>query len=140
MLFVSVTRLRLRSWRYLPGFILQSLRAAWQAKSTRGNLSTCIMGEADLAFWTRTIWGDEPSMRSFMLSGAHRQAMPRLLDWCDEAAVVHWSREAPAPPSWSECHQRLLGEGRASKVSHPSQAQRRFEFPAPRALVQLRLR
>jgi len=70
MLFVSVTRLRLRSWRYLPGFILQSLRAAWQAKSTRGNLSTCIMGEADLAFWTRTIWGDEPSMRSFMLSGA----------------------------------------------------------------------
>lgn len=140
MPFVSITRLRLRSWRYLPGFILQSLRAAWQANRARGNLSTCMMAEADLAFWTRTIWSDEPSMRSFMLSGAHRQTMPRLLDWCDEAAVVHWSQEAPAAPSWAECHQRLLGEGRVSKVAHPSQAQRRFDFPPPRRLAQLRLR
>ena len=140
MPFVSITRLRMCSWRHLPGFILQSLRAAWQAKSARGNLSTCIMGDADLAFWTRTIWSDEPAMRAFMLSGAHRQAMPRLLDWCDEAAVVHWNQEALAPPAWTECHQRLIAEGRASKVSQPSQAQRRFDFPAPRPLVQLRLR
>jgi hypothetical protein len=32
MPFVSITRLRVRSWRYLPGFLIQALRTARQAK------------------------------------------------------------------------------------------------------------
>jgi hypothetical protein len=41
-------------------------------------------------------------MRSFMLSGAHRNVMPRLAEWCDEAAVAHWIQGAVEPPSWPE--------------------------------------
>jgi hypothetical protein len=132
MPFVSVTRLRVRSWRYLPGFLAQSLGVLVQAKFARGNLSAAVLRDLDLAFWTRTIWFDETTMRAFMLSGMHRRVMPRLLDWCDEAAVVHWLAEDAQPPSWSEAHRRLQAEGRTSKVKFPSEAQRRFEIPPPR--------
>jgi hypothetical protein len=72
-------------------------------------------------------------MRSFMQSGVHRRIMARLPEWCDEAAVVHWVRDADEPPSWVEAHRCLQQEGRRSRVSHPSEAQRRFEIPEPRA-------
>ena len=40
MPFVSITRLRLRSWKYLPGFLSQhSWRAALQARRAEGNLA-----------------------------------------------------------------------------------------------------
>ncbi len=71
-------------------------------------------------------------MRSFMLSGAHRGGMPRLVEWCDEAAVAHWTQDAREPPSWPESHRRLQQQGRRSKVNHPSGAQLRFEIPEPR--------
>ena len=132
MPFVSVTRLRVRFWRYLPAFLLGSMRALVQAKRAPGNLSSSVLRDAHLAFWTRTVWDDEAAMRGFMLSGMHRRLMPRLLDWCDEAAVVHWISDAAQPPSWLEAHRRLQAEGRPSKVKHPSEAQRRFVIPPPR--------
>ena len=140
MPFVSITRLRVRSWRYLPAFILQSFRSARQAGRAAGNFTVSVLRDADLAFWTRTLWREEAAMRAFMLSGAHRRAMPRLLEWCDEAAVVHWNQDELEPPSWPAAHRRLLQEGRPSKVSHPSQAQRRFEIPAPRTSGELKLK
>ena len=130
---VSITRLRVRSWRYLPGFLLQSVRAARQAKGTPGNLSVSLLRDAEFAFWTRTVWSDETAMRGFMLSGTHRRVMPRLLQWCDEAALVHWTQESLEPPSWAEAHRRLQQDGRHSKVNHPSPAQQQFAFPAPRS-------
>jgi hypothetical protein len=77
------------------------------------------------------VWSDEAAMRAFMRSGAHRSVMPRLLEWCDEAALVHWTGDAPGPPSWAAAHQRLQHEGRRSKVNHPSPAQLRFTIPPP---------
>src|SRR5438105_4472523 len=87
--------------------------------------------DADRAFWTRTVWRDEAAMRSFMRSGVHRRIIARLPEWCDEAALVHWVQEAEEPPSWAEAHRRLQQEGRRSRVSHPSEAQSRFEIREP---------
>ena len=133
MPFVSVTRLRVRSRRYVPGFLIQSLRSALQAKGAAGNLAVSVLRDADRAFWTCTVWLDEAAMRSFMQSGVHRRVMVRLPEWCDEAALVHWVQNTDQPPSWAEAHRRLQREGRRSRVSHPSEAQRRFEIrqPAP---------
>jgi hypothetical protein len=135
MPFVSITRLRVRSWRYLPAFLIHSFRAARQAKRAAGNLEVSVLRDANLAFWTRTVWIDETAMRSFMRSGVHRRVMPRLVEWCDEASVAHWLQEVPEPPSWREAHRRLQRHGRRSRVNHPSEAQRRFEIPVPRMSV-----
>ena len=69
-------------------------------------------------------------MKSFMLAGPHGQVMRRLLEWCDEAAVVHWTQQSSEPPSWLEAHRRIQEEGRASKVNHPSEHHRAYHIPA----------
>ncbi len=140
MPFVSITRLRVRSFRYLPIFLIAAFRSARQAKNAPGNLAVSLLSDANFTFWTRTLWNDERSMRAFMLAGAHRHIMPRLLQWCDEAAVAHWLQESPEPPSWQEAYRRLQHEGRASKVDHPSAAQLRFEIPPPKTTRELRLK
>ena len=140
MPFVSITRLRVRSWRYLPAFLVNAYRAARQAKRARGNLAISLLRDADFAFWTRTIWTDETEMRAFMLSGVHRRIMSRLPVWCDEAAVAHWLQDDLEPPSWPEACRRLRQDGRPSMVKYPSEAQRRFELPEPRTTAELRLK
>ena len=132
MPFVSITRLRVRRWRYLPQFLIQSFRAARQARRAAGSLAVSVLRDANRAFWTRTVWRDEAAMRFFMQSGVHRRIMAQLAEWCDEAALVHWVQDASEPPSWAEAHRRLQKEGRRSRVSHPSEAHRRFQMAEPR--------
>ena len=140
MPLVSITRLRVRSLRYLPAFLLGSLRSAREAKNASGNLAVSVLSDVTLAFWTRTLWIDERSRRAFMFAPAHRRVMPKLLEWCDEAAVAHWLQDSLEPPSWPEVHRRLHQEGRTSKVDHPSVGQLRFEFPPPKTTRQVALK
>lgn len=128
---VSVTRLRVRSWRYLLPFIVFAVRSSRQAKVAQGNLGVSLLRDANLAFWTCTVWTTEDTMKSFMLSGPHRQVMPRLLNWCDEAALVHWTQPDAQQPDWREAHRRLLEQGRRSKVRYPSPGQEKYEIPTP---------
>lgn len=79
----------LRPFRFLPQFVWLALLTGVQAKRTRGNMKATGFRDSHLTFWTLTAWTDEDSMRSFMLSAMHKRAMPKLLDWCDEASVVH---------------------------------------------------
>ena len=132
MPLISVTRLRVRSFRYLPLFIFYTLLSARQAKRASGNLGTGLLREANSTFWTRTAWRDEAAMRSFMMTGAHRRVMPKLLDWCDEASVVHWTQEAAELPDWHEAHWRMVNEGRRSKVRHPSPAHLAYDIAEPK--------
>jgi hypothetical protein len=130
-MFVSITRLRLRSVRYLLPFIVHAMRSSRQAKRAAGRVVADTWRDKHGAYWTRTVWTDEAAMRAFMMSGAHRKAMPRLLEWCDEAAVAHWEQESATPPAWPDAHRRLLAEGRRSKVRYPSPGHDAFTFPAP---------
>src|SRR6185312_6508513 len=132
MPLVSITRLRVRSWRYLPGFLWRTLLSARQARAAAGNLGVSLVRDAHLTFWTRTVWTDQSAMRAFMMAGVHRKTMPRLLEWCDEASLVNWVQDTAEPPSWSEAHRRLRQDGRRSRVNHPSEAQQRYDIPAPR--------
>jgi len=119
MPFVSITRLRVRRWRYVPQFLIQSIRAARQAKRSAGSISVSVLRDIDRAFWTRTVWRDEAAMRAFMRSGVHRRIMARLPEWCDEAALIRWVQEASDPPSWQEAHRRLQKRvGVRGSVSH----------------------
>lgn len=132
MAFVAVTRLRVRSWRYLPAFLGYVFLISRQAKSAPGNLGSSLLNDARFVFWTRSAWTDEAAMRAFMVSGVHRRVMPHLLNWCDEASLVHWEQYGAELPIWSVAHRRMLEEGRRSRVRYPSEAQERFKYPAPR--------
>ena len=130
---ISVTRLRVRRWSLLPAFLIRSFRIGRQAKQAPGNLAVGLLQDRRRTFWTCTAWESESAMRAFMLAQPHGPAMRKLLEWCDEAALVHWPQPAAELPSWTEAHQRMQHEGRTSKVNHPSEDQRRFVIAPPRA-------
>ena len=140
MPLVSVTRLRVRAWRFLPAFLVAAFRSARQARAAPGAIHVATLADAKRAFWTCTVWRDESSMRTFMNSGIHRKIMPRLPDWCDEAAVAHWTQASPDAPAWRDVHDPMLEIGRRSRVRFPSPAQQRFEIPSPRSRRELRFK
>jgi quinol monooxygenase YgiN len=132
MPLASVTRLRVRSIRYVPEFLWRALSSVRQARASDGCIFADVRREVKLTFWTRTLWRDEASMRAFMTRGAHRKVMPKILDWCDEAAVAHWQQDGDTPPEWPAAETRMRNAGRISRVHNPSAAHRRGEtVPAP---------
>lgn len=130
-MLISVTRLRIRSWLYFPSFALHANRSAKQAAAAPGNLSVHLLRDRKNTYWTMTAWADEAAMKTFMSAGAHGAVMRKLLDWCDEAALVHWTQESAELPDWIDAHRRLQQEGRRSKVRHPSANHTAFLFPPP---------
>jgi hypothetical protein len=118
-MFVSVTRLRIRSIFFMPGFILRAIPSQRQAQRSAGFLQGSLLRDHSWTFWTMTVWESRESVLAFMTSGAHKAAMPRLLHWCDEASVVHWEQASSDLPSWEEADQRMRSQGRISKVLHP---------------------
>jgi hypothetical protein len=131
MPFISITRLRVRSWRYLPPFFVQTVRIARQAARADGSLAVTLLRDRGNTFWTGTSWSSEGSMKAFMHAKPHGSAMRKLLEWCDEAALAHWSQVAAELPSWTEAHTRIQQDGRPSKVNHPSAAHTAYTFPVP---------
>ncbi|GGB38365.1 hypothetical protein GCM10011380_29710 [Sphingomonas metalli] len=130
--FVSVTRLRLRSVRFLPGFAWHTRRTLAQIRVAEGYRAGQLLADRRFAFWTVTLWRDPAAMRGYMASGAHLQAMPRLMHWCDEASVVHWPSEADGLPDWDEIDRRMRAEGRPSKVRHPTPDHAGLGYAPPR--------
>jgi Domain of unknown function (DUF3291) len=132
MPFVSITRLRVRSIRFLPFFLLYTFRCMRQVKKSSGFQGGGVLADRDWTFWTMTAWDNQESMRSYMTAGSHKAAMPRLLDWCDEACVVHWEQSQAALPSWIEADERMRASGRASKVWNPSPQHATLAYRTPR--------
>ena len=128
---VSITRLRVRSWSYLPMFLLATLRSARQATRSEGSLAVKLLLDRRNTFWTNTTWSSEAAMKAFMHARPHGPTMRKLLDWCDDAALVHWTQAGGELPSWEEAHRRIQQEGRPSRVNHPSAAHTAHAFPAP---------
>jgi uncharacterized protein DUF3291 len=120
---VSVTRLHLRSVRFLPAFFWYSKKSARQAKKTPGNLGAKLRKTHGLAFWTLTMWQNRGALRTFVSASPHKEAMQRLPYWCDEGAFADWEEDSTQWPHWEEAAQRLSANGRLAQVLYPSAQQ-----------------
>jgi Domain of unknown function (DUF3291) len=132
MTFVSLTRLRIRSFRFVPLFALHTWRSIQQIRRATGFQTGAVLADRSFTFWTMTAWESEESMRAFMLSGSHKIAMTHLMDWCDEASVSHWSQPETQIPSWIEADRRMRECGRPSKVRNPSPHHATLNYRPPR--------
>ena len=132
MPFVSVTRLRVRSVRFLPSFAMDFIRTRRQVRSATGFRGGSLLADRAWTFWTMTAWDSQASMRRYMTTGSHRTAMPLLLEWCDEASVVHWEQTDETLPTWTEADRQMRENGRASKVRHPSTRHANLSYNRPR--------
>ena len=138
---ISVTRLHLRTWRFFPAFALYTLASARQIRGADGFIDGYLGGDPDRGNWTVTAWRDEAAMQAYRSSGAHMKAMPKLLTWCDEASIAHWTQEDAGVPSPEDAFERMRRQGRVSKVKSPSTKHRRGDLVgqgAPRVGLKLR--
>jgi hypothetical protein len=119
---VSVTRLHVRRWWFLPRFLIHVRRSRRQAQGSTGFVDGALALEPPLGFWTFTVWTSEEAMRAFRNAAAHMRAMPRLLEWCDEASYVHWQQDDASVPTPVAAFERLRDGGKLSKVNHASAA------------------
>jgi hypothetical protein len=118
--------------RFLPSFLVYMLTALRQVKRAQGFRRGALLADRHWTFWTLTAWDNQESMRIYMTTGAHKQVMPRLMNWCDEASVAHWTQADEALPDWKEADRRMREEGRASKVRHPSPGHASLMYDPPR--------
>jgi hypothetical protein len=114
---------------------MHTLRSIRQVRNAPGFQGGSILADRSRTFWTMTAWDNQENMRRFMTQGAHRAAMPHLLDWCDEASVVHWDRPESGLPAWMEADERMRESGRPSKVNFPSPGHAILNFPPPRVTI-----
>jgi heme-degrading monooxygenase HmoA len=120
MPLASITRLRLRSWRFVPGFVWYAARSQRQARRAAGCLGVTTRSTGSLTFWTLSVWCSEHDMADFRKAPPHRDAMRRLAHWCDEAAVTHWTQDDESLPEWTAATAHLRERPRWVRVDHPS--------------------
>lgn len=120
MNFLSMTRLRLRSYSSLIPFLVQNEQILNQIRHSEGFIKGKEMATVGLSMWTSTLWVSEKSLKAFYLSGSHRQVMSKLDVWTSEAVSGHWEINTLQLPSWYEVRDQLQSIGHFSKLSHPS--------------------
>jgi hypothetical protein len=141
-MLASVTRLRVRSFATLPAFLWMTFLVQRQTVRAPGFVGGGLLLDNLRTYWTLTVWEDEKSMKAFRGSAPHAAVMPKLAEWCDEAAYAHWAVADRLIPSWPEAYERLVSEGRPSRVARPSQdhESRRFRSPRLQPLIQVNLK
>ena len=137
-MFVSVTRLRVRSKLFLPRFLWLTMRIRRQTERADGFLGGELLVDSKLTFWTLTTWDGDKSMKRYRGSGPHSIAMSKLPVWCDEAAYTHWTEGAARIPGWEEAFVRFAHSPKLSRVDHPSPEHQRGEFQAMNLNTRLR--
>lgn len=134
-MFISGTRLKLRSVWYLLPFFRLNTKSTRQVREAAGYVTGKLLVDKGLTFWTATAWESEAAMKAYRGSGAHAEAMRKLPGWCSEASVVHWEQDEPALPGWDAIWHQMTEKGRSSKVDRPSanHLARRIPEPATQA-------
>ena len=131
-MFASVTRLRVRSLKFVPSFLWRNFLTERQVMRAPGFLGGRLLVDVRRTFWTLTVWESEKAMKAFRGSGAHGRVMPKLAHWCDEASYTHWESDRLDVPTWEEAYERLIGGARLSRVNRPSRDHEARRFPKPR--------
>ncbi len=132
MALISLTRLRLASWRFLPGFVWHTFRSALQARRAPGFQGMRLLADRRLTFWTATAWDGLGSLKAYRSAGAHRAAMGKLAGWCDEARVTRWAGAPESMRDWAAAHSHMAASGEASHMKRPSAGHLSGHLPLPR--------
>ena len=130
MPFVSITRLKIKSLFYLIPFLRANEASAKQLVKVNGFIAGKELTDKGLTFWTLTIWDNDSNMREFRNSPSHKKAMQNLPNWCNEASYFHWTQESPNLPDWSLASNRLIKEGKLTKVRQPTSRHLSNDFPS----------
>lgn len=129
MVFISATRLRVKSIRDLFAFFVANEASIRRLSKTNGFLGGFELVDKNLTFWTLTMWQAGSNMLEFRNSEPHRKAMQKLPVWCDEASYVHWEQEENSLPDWKSVYAKMIADGKTTKVRNPTSNQLTKSYP-----------
>jgi hypothetical protein len=76
---VMASRLPLRSYRFIPGFLADTLRIRRQLARTEGLVGYALNARLTAkTFWTYSVWIDRESLEAFAAAEPHRRITQRL--------------------------------------------------------------
>jgi hypothetical protein len=130
--FISVTRLRLRSLRFIPGLYWETGKISRFLETAPGFLGGKLLADRHRTFWTMSVWKDAESMRAFRNSRVHAAVIPKVNQWCDEASVVHWETGDGRLPDWIEAWRRMIESGRPMPLTFQSTDHKARRIRKPR--------
>ncbi len=122
-LTVMASRLPLRHYRHIPGFLRWTLRVRGQLLEAPGLVGYSL--DAHLfrkTFWTLSAWTDQKAMEAFVRRDPHRSAMAAIRPHMGESTFVFWTvTAADLPITWSVARRRIepsvnAGEGRDTSL------------------------
>ena len=107
----SVTELRLRRWRDIPGLTFGALRLRRAIQNEPGAVAVSLAAATlRRTFWTLTLWVDEAALDAYVHTAAHTDAMRRFRGRLERSRSARWKGEFGRLPSWAEAAGRLAAE------------------------------
>jgi len=119
--------------------MLHANRTIAQIRKADGFFAGAAHRDANLVFWTLTVWRDGPAKRACTASFAHRKALPHVVDWADEANVGHWTQPGSDLPEWLEAVRRLREEAHPMTLRYSAANHTRQRFAALKMTSGMRL-
>ena len=100
---VMASRLPLKAHRFIPGFLVDTLRIRRQLARTDGLVAYALNAElARKTFWTYSVWMDQESLDAFAGTDPHRRIIQRLRSRMGGSRFEFMSmRGAEIPSDWS---------------------------------------
>ena len=136
---ISVTRFRVRSVRFLPFFLIHAQRCLVQIRRADGYVGGALRQDHDHTYWTASVWRDGAALLAYVTSGAHRNAMPKMAEWGDEASTVQWEQDSAELPNWPLAIERMRHEGHAVPLRHPGPAHAGLGFRESEPMQMVRI-
>lgn len=108
-LTVMASRLPLRHYRHIPGFLRWTLRIRGQLSGAPGLVGYSL--DAHLfrkTFWTLSAWTGQDAMEAFVRADPHAEGMAAIRPHMAESTFVFWTVTAgELPVTWDEARRRI---------------------------------
>ncbi len=114
--YVSITGLRLKSRFNAPRFWWHAFRSMRQALKAEGNISASTRSISGVHH-TLSVWRDKEALRSYLLAGAHREAMRAFPNIATGKTFGFWTQSIP---EWSEVHAIWAEHGKPVQIPNES--------------------
>ena len=116
-LTVMASRLPLRHYRHIPGFLRWTLRIRGQLSDAPGLVGYSL--DAHLfrkTFWTLSAWTGQEVRDAFVHAKPHRSAMAAIRPQMGRSTFVFWTvTAADLPVTWKEARRRVEEKLRSTR-------------------------
>jgi hypothetical protein len=106
---IMASRFRVRGFRHVLPFFIDSLRVHAQVRRSEGALGISLVAHPlGREFRTLSAWENRAALDAMVGSGPHRSVMKRYRGAMADVGFTFWTVPAAAlPPTWEEADERL---------------------------------